>query len=72
MITASLDQSSEDFRFAAAVAAFGQLLRGGKYTGRFTYDQVLELARSGRGKDKFGYRGEFLRLVSLAQGLSVK
>ncbi len=72
MITASLDQSSEDFRFAAAVAAFGQLLRGGKYTGRFTYDQVLELARSGRGKDKFGYRGEFLRLVSLARGLSVK
>jgi Ca-activated chloride channel homolog len=62
-------QASADFRFAAAVAGFGQLLRGGSYTGDFGYDEVLALARDARGKDSFGYRGEFLSLVSLAQTL---
>jgi len=62
-------QTSERYRFAAAVAGFGQLLRGGKYTGTFTYADVLELARTARGNDPFGYRGEFLQLVNLAASL---
>lgn len=61
--------TSERFRFAAAVAGFGQLLRGGRYTGHFAYDDVLMLARGARGADPFGYRGEFLTLVGLAQSL---
>lgn len=72
MAKAELSGASVDYRFAAAVAAFGEVLRGSKYTGEFSYDDVLKLARSARGDDKYGYRGEFLRLVSLAQGLSVK
>jgi Ca-activated chloride channel homolog len=52
-----------------AVAAFGQLLRGGKYTGDFGYDEVAKLARDTRGQDSFGYRGEFLTLVNLAKSL---
>ena len=68
-IVASLAHSSDTFRFAAAVAAFGQKLRGGRYTGEFDYDQVLDLARGARGEDRFGYRGEFLKLVALARSL---
>ena len=63
-------EASERFRFAAAVASFGQILRGGRYTRDFDYDQVLALARAARGSDPYGYRGEFLSLVELAQSLS--
>jgi len=66
----NLDATSIDFRFAASVAAFGQLLRGGQYTGVFRYKNVLSLARNSKGKDPFGYRGEFIRLVNLADSLS--
>jgi Ca-activated chloride channel family protein len=68
-INSTLQQSSDRFRFAASVAGFGQLLRGGRYTADFDYDDVLELARNARGKDAFGYRGEFLSLVNLAKSL---
>jgi Ca-activated chloride channel family protein len=64
-----LQQTSERYRFAAAVAGFGQLLRGGKYTEQFGYAEVLDLARSARGADPFRYRGEFVQLVQVAQAL---
>jgi Ca-activated chloride channel family protein len=64
-----LERTSEEFRFSAAVAAFGQLLRGGRYTGQFAYDDVEQLARGARGEDKFGYRSEFLQLVRHAATL---
>jgi len=63
------DKTSTDFRFAAAVAAFGQQLRGGKYTGDLGYDDILKLAQEARGQDAFGYRGEFVTLVNLAKSL---
>ncbi len=62
-----IEQAPRDVRFAAAVAGFGQLLRGSPYTEKFDYDQVIELARGARGEDRFGYRSEFLQLVRLAQ-----
>ena len=65
----ALSQTSERYRFAAAIAAFGQLLRDGRYTGDFGYDDVLALARDARGTDPFGYRGEFLQLAGLAESL---
>ena len=65
----NLRNTSDNFRFSAAVAGFGQLLRGGRYTGEFNYDDAAELARKARGEDRFGYRGEFLRMVSLAGSL---
>lgn len=67
---ASAEQASESFRFAAAVAAFGQKLRGGRYTGDYSYDDLLQLARAARGEDDQGWRGEFLQLVKLAAGLT--
>lgn len=68
-IMQDLDDSSENFRFSAAVAGFGQVLRGGDMLEEFNYDEVLDLARSARGNDDHGYRGEFLTLVSLASSL---
>lgn len=64
--------ASEDLRFAAAVAAFGQQLRGGKYLGNFSYREIETLAAGARGDDRFGYRGEFLRLVKLAGALRTR
>ncbi len=62
-------QPPEDVRFAASVAAFGQLLRGGKHTGTFSYDDVIKLANDAKGKDTFGLRGEFVNLVRLAKNV---
>ena len=69
-IAVSLEDSSDTFRFSAAVAAFGQVLRGGKYTDSYGYREILSLARQARGDDAFGYRGEFVKLVSLAHSVS--
>ena len=63
----SVEAAPEDLRFAAAVAGFGQLLRGGRYTGAFGYDDVVALAQGARGDDPFGYRAEFVGLARLAK-----
>jgi Ca-activated chloride channel family protein len=63
----SLDKVPGEARFASAVAAFGQLLRGDAYVKSFTYNDVITLAETVRGKDRFGYRTEFLNLVRLAK-----
>ena len=65
------ESASERLRFAAAVAAFGQHLRGGKYLEGFGMDDVHRLAQASKGADAFGYRGEFLQLVRLAEGFQV-
>ena len=57
-------------RFAAAVAAFGQILTGGAHTGTFSYDDVAALAQANRGEDPFGYRAEFVSLVRMAKSAS--
>jgi Ca-activated chloride channel family protein len=64
------DRHSTDYRFAASVAAFGQLLRGGKYVGDFGYDDVETLAQGALAEDKEGYRREFVSLVRRAASLS--
>lgn len=66
---AAMADASEDLRFATAVAAFAQQLKGGQYTGAFDLAASAELARSGKGEDRFGLRGEFVQLVELAQSL---
>ncbi len=63
----SVGAAPREARFAAAVAGFGQLLRGGRYTGDYGYDDVIALAQGARGEDPFGYRAEFLNLVRLAK-----
>jgi len=65
---ASFDHAPAEARFAVAVAAFGQLLRGDPYLEDYSYDDVLALAQPARGADEFGYRAEFVQLVRLAGG----
>ena len=65
-----IDSAPADVRFAASVAAFGQLLKGGTYTGEFTFEGVRALAEASRGRDRFGYRSEFLSLIRLAETAS--
>ncbi|CAI8899244.1 Ca-activated chloride channel homolog [Pseudomonas sp. IT-P12] len=60
---------SDDLRFAAAVAAFSQQLKDGRYTGGFSLKDTEALARGARGEDRFGLRAEFVQLVELAQSL---
>ncbi|MDE2956787.1 MAG: von Willebrand factor type A domain-containing protein [Bacteroidota bacterium] len=62
---------TDDFRFASAVAGFGMLLRDSDHAGDFTLTDVLELARSGKGNDPRGYRGEFIRLVEATRDLQL-
>ncbi|MGN7614623.1 YfbK domain-containing protein, partial [Magnetococcales bacterium HHB-1] len=64
-----IEALSNDFRFATAVAAFGQILKGGKYTGNFSYDQVVSLAQGAKGDDPYGRRAEFISMVRLAGSL---
>ena len=61
---------SDDLRFAASVAGFGQLLRDSQYTNSLTWDQVIEMATNAKGKDEFGYRAEFINLLRLAKSES--
>ncbi|MDX2306293.1 MAG: VWA domain-containing protein [Microscillaceae bacterium] len=57
------DNSSNNFRFSAAVAAFGLILRNSQYKGTSSFEQVLKLAKSSKGSDQEGYRAEFISLV---------
>ena len=63
----SVEAAPREARFATAVAGFGQLLRGGRHTGDYGYDDVIALAQGARGDDPFGYRAEFVNLVRLAK-----
>ena len=62
-------RGGDSFNFAAAVAAFGQKLRGGTFLENFDYDDIEDLARRSRGSDRNGYRSEFMQLVNLAKTL---
>jgi Ca-activated chloride channel family protein len=66
----ALENTSDDFRFSAAVAEFGMLLRDSKFKGESNYDQVRQLAESSIGDDPEGYRREFLRLVEASRLMS--
>lgn len=63
-----LEKTSDNFRWSAAVAGFGMLLRDSEYAKGFTFDQVIQMAQGARGKDPEGYRIEFINLAK-TQGL---
>ena len=67
---ASLSVSSNNFRFSAAVAGFGQILRGGKNLTTMTLNDVIKLAEVAKGDDKYGYRAEFINMVKLSDALT--
>ena len=64
---ARFEDAPQDARFATAVAGFAELLRGGRYNGALSYDDVLRMASGAKGNDEFGYRTEFIQLVRTAR-----
>jgi Ca-activated chloride channel family protein len=64
-----LSATSEHFRFSAAVAEFGLLLRESEFKATATIEEVIQLAQGSRGEDEEGYRAEFIKLVKTADEL---
>jgi Ca-activated chloride channel family protein len=65
-------KASPDFRFAAAVAEYGMILRGSPHRGQATLGDVLAWAAAAMANlpdDPGGYRGEFIDLVRRTQVL---
>ncbi|MFT3911991.1 MAG: von Willebrand factor type A domain-containing protein [Ferruginibacter sp.] len=71
-ITAAFSKTSDNFRFAAAVAGFGMLLRNSQFKGNNNYAKILEYGNASIGQDKEGYRKEFISLVKKASNLANK
>ncbi|HTE23476.1 vWA domain-containing protein [Flavitalea sp.] len=67
--SSSISKTSENFRFAAAVAQFGMLLRKSEYKQQSSYQNTWTLAKDALGKDEEGYRSEFLKMIRNAQTL---
>lgn len=65
-----LAKTSDNFRFSAAVAGYGLVLRNSKFKQGANADMVVELAEGSTGKDKEGYRAEFIRLVKSSKYLA--
>ena len=55
--------NTKNFNFALSVAEFGMLLRDSEYKGALTYSDVLKLAKSNTGVDKYGYQEEFIKMI---------
>ncbi|MGB1242242.1 MAG: vWA domain-containing protein [Chitinophagales bacterium] len=62
---------SNNLPFSAAVASFGMILRDSKNKGESSYELVKRLANRAKGKDKSGYRAEFIRLVEQVEVLDM-
>jgi Ca-activated chloride channel family protein len=64
-----LAESSRDFRFSAAVAGFGMLLKGSQHKGDASFATVRKLADEARGDDPHGHRAAFIKLIDDASRL---
>ncbi|PWU02896.1 MAG: hypothetical protein C5B52_04375 [Bacteroidetes bacterium] len=65
-----INETSDNFRFAASVAEFGLLLRNSAYKQNSSYSNVVNLAKQALGPDSEGYRKEFIKLVQKAQSMA--
>lgn len=59
----SMEEAGADFNFAAAVAAWGMLLKDSPHKGDTDIKIISELIEAGMGEDENGYRQEFKELV---------
>lgn len=60
-------QPSQSLRFASAVSAYADLLRGGTHVEKWSWNDVAEAARGAQGEDRYGLRREFVDLVGQAR-----
>lgn len=58
--------TSDDFRWASAIAAMGMLLRDSPFRGNLTWPEVRAMAAGALGKDSDGYRKQALDLIDAA------
>ena len=58
---------NQETNFALAVSGVAQLLKGGKHTGNWSYDDAITLAQANKGDDLYGYRTEFIQLIRKAK-----
>jgi len=65
----SIENASDNLRFASAVAEFGMILRGSRYKGSANFSNVTNLAQSSVGSDLKNYRSDFLSLLEKAKRL---
>jgi Ca-activated chloride channel family protein len=65
------EATSDNLRWASAVAEFGLLLRNSAYKEGATWQKVTSLAKGAKGADEDGYRSEFINLVETAEALAV-
>ncbi|WP_160711547.1 YfbK domain-containing protein [Chitinophaga solisilvae] len=63
----AFEEAPDDYRFAAAVSLLGMVLRNSAYRGCGNTDMVLQLARNALGRDREGYRHEFLKMVKMVK-----
>lgn len=65
-----IDKTSSDFRFSAAVAAYGMLLKKSEFVPHYTFGMVAELGSKAINKDEESFRYEFVRLVRVSSLLA--
>ena len=66
-VISHLHNTSNDFRFAAAVAGYAQKLKGGKYLQNQSWQELQDLAANARGTDANGVRSNFLQMLSMTR-----
>ena len=66
-----MEDTSDNLRFAAAVSEFGMILGNSEFKGNATLEEAAKLARSARGDDEEGYRGELIRLIDTVKSMRV-
>ncbi|MBN1797922.1 MAG: VWA domain-containing protein [Spirochaetales bacterium] len=67
----AFEDTSTNFRFSAAVAEWGLLLRNSQYKADANFSQVKNLAESAQGDDPEGLRAEFLKLLELSEKITL-
>ncbi len=67
-----LATTSDNFRWSAAVASFGMLLRESEFSGDASYESVIRMAQGAKGEDKEGYRSEFIGMVRTFQVVATR
>jgi len=66
-----ITKSSDNFKFSAAIAEFGMLLRDSEFKSQASFENALKLANEAKGDDSEGYRTEFVQLVKKASLLAM-
>ena len=65
----SIENASDNLKFASSVAEFGMIMRDSRYKGNANFGNVSNLAESSLGSDLKNYRRDFLNLVGKARRL---